>query len=88
MTGAFYNLFIYEQGIKMSLWGLLHDDLQDKIIDMRDEMNSYDTMFNKLTNDFLRNYIETYFKSKGKQLTNLATAKKQHLLRLFTEHNI
>ena len=72
----------------MSLWDLLHDDLQNKIIDMRDEMNSYDTMFNKLTNDFLRNYIETYFKSKGKRLTNLATAKKQHLLRLFEAYNI
>ena len=72
----------------MSLWDLLHDDLKDKIIDMRDEINNYDTMFNKLTNDFLRNYIETYFKSKGKRLTNLSTAKKQHLLRLFTTYNI
>ena len=72
----------------MSLWDLLHDDLQDKIIDMRDEMNSYDTMFNKLTNDFLRNYIQTHFKSKGKRLTNLSKAKKEHLQRLFTEYNI
>jgi len=72
----------------MSLWDLLHDDLKDKIIDMRDEINNYDTMLNKLTNDFLRNYIETYFKSKGRRLTNLATAKKQDLLRLFTKFNI
>ena len=55
---------------------------------MRDEINNYDTMLNKLTNDFLRNYIETYLKSKGKRLTNLSTAKKQHLLRLFTAYNI
>jgi len=66
-------LFIYTQALKMSLWDMLHEDLQTKIIDMRDEMNNYDTMLNKLTNDFLRNYIETYFKSKGKRLTNLAT---------------
>jgi len=72
----------------MSLWDLLHDDLQNKIIDMRDEMNNYDTMLNKLTNEFLRNYIETYFSSKGKRLTNLSSAKKQHLLRLFTTYNI
>jgi len=81
-------LFKYKQTLKMILWDLLHDDLQNKIIDMRDEMNNYDTMLNKLTNDFLRNYIETYFKSKGKRLTNLATAKKQHLLRLFEAYNI
>jgi len=72
----------------MSLWDLLHDDLQNKIIDMRDEMNSYDTMFNKLTNDFLRNYIQTHFKSKGRRLTNLSKAKKERLLQLFTEYNI
>jgi len=72
----------------MSLWDLLHDDLQNKIIEMRDEMNNYDNMFNKPTNDFLRNYIETYFKSKGEQLTHLSTAKKQHLVRLFTAYNI
>jgi len=45
-------------------------------------------MFHKLTNDFLRNYIETHFKSKGQQFTNLSTAKKQHLVRLFTAYNI
>jgi len=72
----------------MSLWDMLHEDLQTKIIDMRDGLNNYDTMFNKLTNDFLRNYIETYFKSKGQRLTNLSTAKKQHLVRLFTAYNI
>jgi hypothetical protein len=72
----------------MSLWDLLHDDLKDKIIDMRDEINNYDTMFNKLTNDFLRNYIETYFKSKGQRLTNLSTTKKQRLQQLFTKYNI
>jgi hypothetical protein len=88
LIGAFYKLFIYEQGIKMSLWDLLHDDLKDKIIDMRDEINNYDTMFKKLTNDFLRNYIQTHFKSKGKRLTNLSKAKKEHLLQLFTEYNI
>jgi len=72
----------------MSVWDLLHDDLQNKIFDIRDNMNNYDTMFNKLTNDFLRNYIETYFKGKGKRLTNLSTAKMQHLVRLFTAYNI
>ena len=51
-------------------------------------MNNYDTMFHKLTNDFLRNYIETHFKSKGQQFTNLSTAKKQHLVRLFSAYNI
>jgi len=72
----------------MSVWDLLHDDLQNKIVDIRDNMNNYDTMFNKLTNDFLRNYIETYFKGKGKRLTNLSTAKMQHLVRLITAYNI
>ena len=72
----------------MSLWDLLHNDLQNKIIYMRDEMNNYDTKFNKLTNDFLRNYIENHFKSKGQRLANLSTAKKQHLVRLFAAYNI
>ena len=72
----------------MSLWDMLHEDLQTKIIDMRDGLNNYDTMFNKLTNDFLRKYIETHFKSKGKRLTNLSKAKKEHLVRLFTAYNI
>jgi len=67
---------------------MLHEDLQTKMIDMRDGLNNYDTMFNKLTNDFLRNYIETHFKSKGQRLTNLSTAKKQHLQKLFTTYNI
>jgi len=88
LIGGFYILLSHKQALQMSLWDLLHDDLQNKIIDMRDEMNNYDTMLNKLTNDFLRNYIETYFKSKGRRLTNLATAKKQDLLRLFTKFNI
>ena len=73
MIGGFYILFTYKQTLNMSLWDMLHEDLQYKIIDKRDELNNYDTMLNKLTNDFLRNYIETY-KSKGKRLTNLATA--------------
>jgi len=72
----------------MNLWDLLHDDLQNKIIDMRDEMNNYDTMFNKLTNDFLRNYIETYFKGKGLRITDFSTAKKQHFFQMFTTYNI
>ena len=72
----------------MSLWDMLHEDVQTTIIDMRDGLNNYDTMFNKLTNDFLRNYIETHFNSKGQQLTNLSTAKKYHLQRLFEVYNI
>ena len=72
----------------MSLWDMLHEDVQTKIIDMRDGLNNYDTMFNKLTNNFLRNYIETHFKSKGQRLTTLSTAKKDHLVRLFTAYNI
>ena len=72
----------------MSMWDLLHDDLQNKIIDLRDQLNNYDNMFNKLTNKYLRNYIETHFKSQGLRITNLSTAKKEHLVRLFTAYNI
>ena len=72
----------------MSLWDMLHEDLQTKIIDMKIYMHYCDTMMNKQTNDFLRNYIQNHFKSKGKRLTNLSKAKKEHLLRMFTEYNI
>ena len=81
-------MFIYAQAIKTTLWDLLHEGLQNKIIDMRDGLNNYDTVFNKLTNRFLRNYIETHFMSKGKRINNLSTAKNEHLLRLFTAYII
>jgi len=70
------------------MWDLLHDDLQNKIIDLRDQLNNYDNMFNKVTNKYLRNYIETYFKSQGLRITNLSTAKKEHLFRMFTAYKI
>ena len=72
----------------MSLWDMLHEDLQTKMIDMKIYMHYCDTMMNKQTNEFLRNYIQNHFKSKGKRLTNLTTAKKQHLLRMFKTYNI
>ena len=72
----------------MSLWDMLHEDLQTKIIDMKIYLHYCDTMMNKQTNDFLRKYIQNYFKSKGQRLTNLSTANKQDLLQLFKTYNI
>jgi len=72
----------------MSLWDMLHEDLQTKIIDMKIYMHYCDTMMNKQTNDFLRHHIQNHFKSKGKRLTNLSKANKQDLLQMFKTYNI
>jgi len=72
----------------MSLWDLLDIDVQYKIIDKRDELNEYDTLFPKLAKDYLRNYIQTYLKSKGARLPDLSKATKKHLVGLFKTYNI
>jgi len=72
----------------MSLWDMLDIDMQYKIIDKRDELNEYDTGFNKLTKYYLTNYIETYLTSKGVQLPDLSKATKKHLVGLFKTYNI
>jgi len=72
----------------MSLWDMLDIDVQYKIIDKRDELNDYDAAFNKLTKDYLRNYIETYLTSKCVQLPNLSKVTKKHLVGLFKTYNI
>jgi len=54
-----------------SLWDTLHEDLQNKIIKIRDDELEYDTKLLKLTNDFIKQYIKDYMSSKGKRITNL-----------------
>ena len=72
----------------MSLWDLLDIDVQYKIIDKRDELNEYDTLFFKLVKDYLRNYIQNYLKSKGARLPDLSKVTKKHLVGLFKTYNI
>ena len=42
-----------------SLWDTLHEDLQKKIIKIRDDELEYDTKLLKLSNDFVRQYKKT-----------------------------
>ena len=72
----------------MSLWDTLHEDLQDKIIKIRDDELEYDTKLLKLSNDFIREYINDYMSSKGKKITNLQKATKPKLLDCFEKFNI
>ena len=71
-----------------SLWDLLHEDLQTKIIKIRDYELEYDAKLLKLTNDFIKEYITDYMRTKGKRITNLNTAKKSQLLELFQRFKI
>ena len=71
-----------------SLWDLLHQDLQTKIIKIRDYELEYDARLLKLTNDFIKEYISDYMRTKGKRITNLNTAKKSQLLELFQKFKI
>ena len=59
-----------------SLWDTLHEDLQNKIIKIRDDELEYDTKLLKLSNDFIRQYINDYMSSKGRRITNLQKATK------------
>ena len=71
-----------------SLWDMLHEDLQTKIIKIRDYDLEYDAKLLKLTNSFIIEYITDYMSSKGKRITNLKTAKKEVLLGLFEKFKI
>ena len=71
-----------------SLWDTLHEDLQKKIIKIRDDELEYDTKLLKLSNDFVRQYISDYMRSKGRRITNLNTANKTNLLSLFKKFKI
>ncbi len=71
-----------------SLWDTLHEDLQKKIIKIRDDELEYDTKLLKLSNDFIRQYISDYMSSKGRRITNLNTSKKTILLSLFEKFKI
>lgn len=71
-----------------SLWDTLHEDLQNKIIKIRDDELEYDTKLLKLSNDFIRQYINDYMSSKGKKITNLQKATKPKLLDCFKKFNI
>ena len=71
-----------------SLWDLLHEDLQTKIIKIRDYELEYDAKLLKLTNDFIKEYISDYMRTKGRRITNLNTAKKSQLLELFQRFKI
>ena len=72
----------------MSLWDTLHEDLQNKIIKIRDDELEYDTKLLKLSNDVIREYINDYMSSKGKKITNLQKATKPKLLECFEKFNI
>ena len=72
----------------MSLWDTLHEDLQDKIIKIRDDELEYDTKLLKLSNDFIRQYISNYMSTKGKKITNLQKATKPKLLECIEKFNI
>ena len=71
-----------------SLWDTLHEDLQNKIIKIRDDELEYDTKLLKLSNDFIRQYINDYMSSKGKRITNLQKATKSVLFDCFKKFNI
>ena len=71
-----------------SLWDTLHEDLQKKIIKIRDDELEYDTKLLKLSNDFIRQYISDYMSSKGRRIANLNTANKTTLLSLFEKFKI
>ena len=71
-----------------SLWDTLHEDLQNKIIKIRDDELEYDTKLVKLSNDFIREYIKDYMSSKGKRITNLQKATKCDLFKCFEKFNI
>ena len=71
-----------------SLWDLLHEDLQTKIIKIRDYDLEYDAKLLKLPNTVIKEYITGYMSSKGKRITNLNTAKKEVLLQLFQKFKI
>jgi hypothetical protein len=72
----------------MSLWDTLHEDLQIKIIKIRDDELEYDTKLLKLSNDFIKEYINDYMSSKGKRITNLQKATKSSLFDCFKKFNI
>ena len=71
-----------------SLWDLLHEDLQTKIIQIRDYELEYDAKLLKVTNSVIKGYITDYMRKKGKRITNLDTAKKSQLLELFEKFKI
>lgn len=71
-----------------SLWDTLDEDLQTKIIKIRDDGLEYDTKLLKLSNDFIRKYISNYEDSKGKKITNLSSANKTDLFKLFEKFKI
>jgi hypothetical protein len=71
-----------------SLWDTLHEDLQNKIIKIRDDELEYDTKLVKLSNDFIRQYINDYMSSKGRRITNLQKATKSVLFDCFKKFNI
>ena len=71
-----------------SLWDLLHEDLQTKIIQIRDYELEYDAKLLKLTNSVIKGYITDYMRKKGKRISNLDTAKKEDLLGLFQKFKI
>ena len=68
---VFIYLYHYLNNMSYSLWDTLHEDLQNKIIKIRDDELEYDTKLLKLTNDFIKQYIKDYMSSKGKRITNL-----------------
>jgi hypothetical protein len=71
-----------------SLWDMLHEDIQNKIIKIRDYELQYDIALNKLTKNVIIDYITNYMKTKHKRITNLRLCKKEELFNLFTKFNI
>jgi len=84
----FYLSMIKYYQMTSSLWDTINEDLQDKIINFRDELLEYDTKLLKVHNSFLREYIQNYMRTKGRRLTNLNIATKDKLLNLFKIYNI
>ena len=85
---VFIYLYHYLNNMSYSLWDTLHEDLQNKIIKIRDDELEYDTKLLKLTNDFIKQYIKDYMSSKGKRITNLQKATKSELFDCFKKFNI